>query len=143
MSKRSADVRIEGYTPEEILALPDEDLDGLLSHDGPIVFRAGSATILGQVRVVTGALVVELAHVDGGGEGVLLALWNVAMAIARRREWERVEWIVHATRCANPNPALRRVLLRKGFTLRELPTIGQVYFLAVDVPEAAGPHGAE
>jgi hypothetical protein len=65
------------------------------------------------------------------------------MAIARRRGWERVEWIVHATRCANPNPALRRVLQRKGFTLRELPTVGQVYFMAVEVPSAAGSQSAE
>jgi hypothetical protein len=143
MRKPAADVRIEGYTPEELLALPDTDLDGLLAHDRPIVFRVGSATILGQVRVVAGAIVVEVAHVDGGGEGVLPVLWNVVSGIARRRNWERVEWIVHATRCAKPNPALRRVLQRKGFTLCELPTIGQVYFLAVDVPSAAGAPGVE
>jgi hypothetical protein len=132
MTNRPAELRIEGYTLEEILKLPSEEVDAFLSCGGPIVFQAGSATILGQVRAESGVLVVEIAHVDGGGEGVLLALWTLARAHARRRNLERVEWIVHATRCANPNPVLQRVLERKGFMIRELPKIGRVFFLAVD-----------
>jgi hypothetical protein len=142
MSERSAEVRIEGYAPEEILALPAEELDELLRYDRPVVFHAGSATILAQFRVELGALVVEVAHVDGGGEGVFPVLWRLMTGLARRQpDVDRVEWIVHATRCANPNPALRRVLDRKGYTVRDLPTIGRVYFMAVDVSHSAAPRG--
>jgi hypothetical protein len=124
---------IEGYTRDEILALPDAELAQLVTYDRPVVFRAGSATILGQVRVERRALIIEIAHIDGGREGVLPTLWLLGPGLARRLNLERVEWLVHATRCAKPNPALRRVLERRGFTVRELPTIGPVYFLAIEV----------
>jgi hypothetical protein len=127
------ELRIEGYTRQEILALPDAELAQIITYDRPVVFRAGSATVLGQVRVDRTTLVIEIAHVDGGGEGVLPALWSLGPGIARRLNLERVEWLVHATRCANPNLALRRVLERRGFTVHELPTIGQLYFHAVEL----------
>jgi hypothetical protein len=130
------EVLIEGYTRDEILALPVADLEHLVALDRPIVFRTGSATILGQARVSDGSLAIEIAHVDGGGEGILPALWSLGPGIAHRLGLRRVEWLVHATRCARPNPALRRVLERKGFELRELPVIGAVFVLSVEVPRS-------
>jgi len=111
------EILIEGYTPEEILAVPDDQLDALVLCDEPIVFRAGTAQILGEFRVVNDSLEIELAQIEGGGEGVLPTLWTLADRYARRRELKRVEWIVHALNCAKPNPKLRRVLERKGFSI--------------------------
>src|SRR5438445_699302 len=100
---------IEGYTSEETLAFPTVELDGFLLCGHPVVLRIGSAEILGEFRAEAERLVIELAHVDGGGEGVLPAIWRFGREYARRRGSARVEWIVHAAQCANPNLKLRRV----------------------------------
>jgi len=76
--KRS--VTIEGYTPDELLALPDEQLDAFVFVGEPLLFRAGTATILGEFRIVEDRLIAELAQIDGGGEGVLPALWSSSSA---------------------------------------------------------------
>lgn len=125
--KRS--VTIEGYTPDEILALPDEQLDAFVFVGEPLLFRAGTATILGEFRIVEDRLVAELAQIDGGGEGVLPALWVLVERFAARRGLSSVEWIVHAINCARPNPKLRRVLERRGFEVRDIAGIGEAYYL--------------
>lgn len=125
--KRS--VTIEGYTPDEIIALPDEQLDAFVFVGEPLLFRAGTATILGEFRIVEDRLVAELAQIDGGGEGVLPALWVLVERFAARRRLSRVEWIVHAVNCVRPNPKLRRVLERRGFEVREIEGIGEAYRL--------------
>jgi hypothetical protein len=80
-AKRSQPISIEGLTPEEILQLPDEDLRALIAV-GPMVFKVGTADVLGQVRFRNDTLMIELAHIDGGGEGVLLTLSRLAAAFA-------------------------------------------------------------
>lgn len=126
------DIRIEGLTPDDLLSLPDEELDALVLLDEPITFHAGSAEVLGQFRVVDRRLVVELAQIEGGGEGVLGTLWGLTSRYVDSRELDGVEWIVHALNCARPNPKLRRVLERRGFEVRDLPKIGEAYYLLVD-----------
>src|SRR5262245_40106865 len=101
-------IRIEGYTPDELLAALDEDIESLLFSGSPLVFRAGSATVLGQFGVEANRLVLELAQIDGGGEGVLPSLAALAQRYARRRKLDAVEWLVYATACAKPNLKLRR-----------------------------------
>ncbi|OJT20627.1 hypothetical protein BO221_32105 [Archangium sp. Cb G35] len=118
---------LEGHTPEEILQLSDEELRAFVFLDEPLVFQAGSAQVLGQFQVRAKRLVVELAQIDGGGEGVLQTLWSLAERYARSRGLDAVEWIVHAVHCAHPNLKLRRVLERFGFAVREVPGHGQAY----------------
>jgi hypothetical protein len=125
---------IEGYTPEQILALPDEQSEALVLTGEPLVFRAGSAQVLGEFRIEADRLVIELAQIEGGGEGVLLALWQLAAQFAARRGLVEVEWIVHAVHCADPNLKLRRVLERRGFVIRELPSAGTAYHRVQPVP---------
>jgi hypothetical protein len=125
--KRS--VTIEGYTADEILALPEEQLDAFVFVGEPLLFRAGTATILGEFRIVEDRLVAELAQIDGGGEGVLPTLWVLVERFAARRGLTSVEWIVHAVNCARPNPKLRRVLERRGFEVRDIAGIGKAYYL--------------
>jgi hypothetical protein len=130
-------VLIEGQTPDELLELPEGELDALVLTGKPVAFRAGTAEILGQFEVVDGRLVVELAHIDGGGEGVLPTLRLVARRLARRRGYTGVEWVVHATRCAQPNPKLLRALERSGFQIREVPGKGACYH-RIEPGEATG-----
>lgn len=82
-------VLIEGYTSEEILAVPDEQLDAF-----------------------------------------------VLTRIARRRTLKEIEWLVHATNCARPNPKLRRVLERRGFEVVQHPQRGACYRKLEAVNEA-------
>jgi hypothetical protein len=90
MAATRAEILIEGYTREELLALPRGTLEDLVAYNRPIVFKVGSATLLGQVRVERGALIVEIAHVDGGGEGVLPTLSALAPGIAKKLDLARV-----------------------------------------------------
>ena len=126
-------INVEGYTPDEILGLPDEQLDGFVLAGRPLVFRAGSAEILGEFRIRDGSLIVELAQIDGGGEGVLPVLTSLAQRYAKKRGLEKVEWVIHALNCAEPNLKLRRVMERRGFVVREVEGIGEAYYLAQDI----------
>jgi hypothetical protein len=83
--------------------------------------------LLGQFKIRSEALVVELAQIEGGGEGVLLTLWTLAERIAAKRGLHQVEWIVHAVSCAKPNPKLRQTLERKGFVVKNVPGAGEAY----------------
>ena len=127
-------INIEGYTPDEILGLPDEQLDGFVLTGEPLVFRAGSAEILAEFKIHGGSLLVELAQIDGGGEGVLPVLTSLAHRYARRRGLEKVEWVVHALNCAKPNPKLRRVMERRGFVVTDVDGVGKAYYHAYEVP---------
>lgn len=135
-SRRSSHIYIDGMSPQEIIDLSDEHLAALIAV-GPIVFRAGSADVLGQVKLGTDTLIIELAQIDGGGEGVLLSLSLVAEAFARQRGIGAIEWIVHAVNCAAPNLKLRRVLEKRGFVVRNLSGIGAAYHLRQDTPGLA------
>ena len=118
---------IEGYTPDEILELPDEALKAIVLRDEPLVFSAGSAKLLGRFKVEDAALVMELAHVDGGGEGALPALAALARRYAQRENLTSIDWRVHAVHCAKPNLKLRRVLERRGFEVKSVAGVGECY----------------
>ena len=46
-----SEVLFEGYTEDELLALPKEQIEAMILTGQPVIFRAGSATILGEFRV--------------------------------------------------------------------------------------------
>lgn len=125
----NAEVLFEGYTDEEILALPREQVEAMILTGETVVFRAGSATILGEFRVEHNRLRVELAQIEGGGEGVLVRLGALARRFAQLNKLGAIEWIVHAVYCAKPNLKLRRVLERRRFVVTVLPEVGEAYYL--------------
>ena len=55
-------------------------------------------------------------------------VWLFAGQYARRKGLTRVEWIVHAVHCAQPNEQLRRLLERRGYTIQDVPGIGRAYY---------------
>jgi hypothetical protein len=128
-----AGILIEGYTTEEILALPNDELHAIVLRDEPLVFKAGTANLLGRFKVEGTALIMELAHVDGGGEGALPTLAALANRYAIREKLTCIEWRVHAVHCAKPNLKLRRVLERRGFTVTDVDGIGECYWLRQSV----------
>lgn len=127
MSK-AKQILIEGYRPDEILELPGEQIEAFVFAGTPIVFKVGSAEVLGEFRLHPDRLTVELAQIEGGGEGVLPALTVLAERYASQRGLNQVEWIVHAVNCAKPNLKLRRTLDRRGFVIQEVPDFGIAYY---------------
>lgn len=95
--------------------MPVADLAALVCTGEPQVFRMGTATVLGEFRLTSTRLQLELAQIEGGGEGVLLTLGALARRFAQQNGLHEVEWVVHAVHCAQPNEKLRRVLTRRGF----------------------------
>lgn len=134
---------IDGTPPEELLGLPPRELDALLLDRPNLVFSVGSARILGGFRLRKSTLVIELGHIDGGGEGVLRLLWVLARRYARSRGLREIEWLVHAVSCPHPNQKLRRVLVRRGFIVESVPEVGVVYRLIDELPvQVPQPDGA-
>lgn len=125
----SSEILIEGMSARDLLALPAGELDALLLRPERIVFSVGTAEVLGTFRVRERLLTIEFGHIDGGGEGVLQALRSMAHCYARDRRLTRIEWLVHAVSCPRPNPKLRRVLEKRGFSVQEVPAVGSVYRL--------------
>ena len=121
------EVLFEGLTEAEILSLPAEEIEGLILLGEPLVFRTGSATILGSFCVRDKKLLIELAQIDGGGEGVLVSLASLARRYATLRGLSGVEWIVHAVSCTKPNLKLRRILDLRGYVIEEISGIGPAY----------------
>ena len=89
---------------------------------------AGTAEILGELQIKGENLIVELAQIDGGGEGVLPTLTSLAHRYAQQRGLKKVEWVVHALNCAEPNLKLRRVMERRGFQIVDIEGIGRAYY---------------
>ncbi|MCR5870415.1 MULTISPECIES: hypothetical protein [unclassified Sphingomonas] len=108
-------MEIEGLTPAALRALPSDELNALLAFGRPITFRIGSATVLAEFNKDDDCLTVNLAHIDGGGEGVLVSLWKLVTAFAKDRGYHCVLWNVHALTCDNPNPRLQKFLCERGF----------------------------
>ena len=121
------EILFEGFTRDEILRLPAEQIEQLVLTGEPIVFSAGTARILGEFRLRDNHLLVTLAQIEGGGEGVLPSLWLLIEDYARSRSLDAVEWIVHAVSCAQPTLKLKRVLERKGFAIRDIEGASAYY----------------
>lgn len=107
MSQR--EVLFEGLSEREIFALPHEHVEKLILLGEPLVFRAGSAELLGSFKIASNRLVVELAQIEGGGEGVLISLASLAKRYVILRKLSGVEWIIHAVTCAKPNLKRKRL----------------------------------
>lgn len=129
-------VRFEGMTVEDLGGLSLEEWESLVLTGEPISFRAGSADVLGQFWIEGASLVVELAHIDGGGEGVLVTIWSLASVQARKWGLTSVDWRVHAVTCARPNTRLRELLERRGFQVETVEGAGLVYRLVREVSPA-------
>lgn len=108
-------MEIEGLTLAEFRAMPLAEVDILLAFGRPITFRMGSAEILAEFNHAGEWLQVNLAHVEDGGEGVLVRLWKLIETYARAKGHVAIDWNVHALTCALPNPRLQQFLRARGF----------------------------
>lgn len=119
---------IEGFRPEELPEAFGPQFQAEILAGRPLVARAGTSEVLMSLELRDDLLRAELAHVDGGGEGVLPALISIIVRLARLRGAREVEWLVFATNCARPNPRLRPVLERRGFVVKEISGRGPCYY---------------
>jgi hypothetical protein len=119
---------IEGFRPDELPEALSPELQREILGGRPLVARAGTSEVLMSLELRDDVLRAELAHVDGGGEGVLPALLSIIIRLGRIHGAREVEWLVFATNCARPNPRLRPVLERRGFVVKEIPGRGPCYY---------------
>ena len=124
---------IEGESLKEILAWPEHYFDELVLIDDPIVLNIGTAEVLGQFAIKDNVLVVELAQIDGGGEGVLPAISRIANRVAKMKSIKTIDCVVHAINCAKPNLKLRAHLVKTGFEIKNVPGKGDAYFKKINV----------
>ncbi len=127
-------IKIEGESIEEILKWSESEFDQLVLIDKPIVINIGSGEVLGQFTIKDDlSLIIELAQIDGGGEGVLPAINKIAKHISRLKKLKQMEYIVHAINCAKPNIKLRALLEKSGFIIREVYGKGEVYHKKIEL----------
>lgn len=126
---------IEGESLNEVLAWPEHYFDELVLIDDPIVLNIGTAEVLGQFAVKNNVLVIELAQIDGGGEGVLPAISRIAKRVAEIKSIKTIDCIVHAVNCAEPNLKLRAHLIKTGFEVKNVPGKGNAYFKQINVTQ--------
>ena len=88
---------------------------------------------LGQFAIDDTKLMVELAQINGGGEGILLSVSRLEKHVARLKRLESIGCIVHAINCAEPNLKLRAHLEKTGFTIQNIPEKGEAYFKNISV----------
>ena len=120
---------IEGYTIDELNSLiGTADFEELIFTEKPVVFNAGSAEILGQFSKERNELHVDLAHIEGGGEGILIAINSMAKKYAIEKDYDIINWYVHATNCAKPNPKLQRILRLREFEITTIEGKGSVFY---------------
>lgn len=122
-------ITFAGLTADELLGLAQDEIDALVLTGRPVVFTVGSAQVLGSFAIEDSKLRIELAQIDGGGEGMLIAIAALCRRFAKQRNLAAVEWVVHAVACAQPNLRLRQLLERRGFVVRDLPMVGRAYHL--------------
>ena len=122
-------LKIEGYTSKELEALiGSTEFETLIFTNKPVVLNAGSAEILGQFHKEANELHIDLAHIDGGGEGVLISINSLARKYAITKKLQAINWYVNATNCAQPNPKLQRLLKLKKYQIRTFPNKGSVFY---------------
>lgn len=123
-----ARINIEGESLNDILAWPEHYFDELVLIDDPIVLNIGTAEVLGQFAVKNNELLVELAQIDGGGEGVIPAIYLIAKRVAEIKSIKVINCVVHAINCAEPNLKLRAHLIKTGFEIKNVKGKGDAYF---------------
>lgn len=112
-------LNIEGFAKEELLNFPPDQIKEYLSFNESIIIQAGTAEILAQFSESDSELIVELAHIDGGGEGILILLQNLIKSYCQKNNYRSILWIIHAVHCKNPNLKLRAVLEKRGYKIVE------------------------
>lgn len=85
------EVLFEGLRGEDVLNPPKAEVEQLILLGEPIIFRIGTATLLGSFKVDSEKLVIELAQIEAGGEGVLVSLSSLATRYAKLRELSGIE----------------------------------------------------
>ena len=127
-------IKIEGELVDEILKWSESEFDQLVLINKPIVINIGSGEVLGQFTVMDeNTLVIELAQIDGGGEGIIPVINKIAKHISKLKKLDSMEYIVHAINFAKPNLKLRALLEKTGFSIKEVYGKGEVYYKEIDL----------
>ena len=117
--KRLRTIAIEGFRPEEIVALPDDQIHEYVFRGEPVVFRVGEVEIQGHFQSDADRLVATLTRVDPGGEAIVPSVTALLSRYARLRQITWIEWEVQAEGQGDPDSVLGQILLGRGFAVAE------------------------
>jgi hypothetical protein len=95
---------IEGFAPDELLALAQSTSLLPLFSGKPVAVTYGRATLLGGIRKSRGRLIVEVAAMQGAAAKALAALMALTRRIAALRGVRTLEW-----RLPNRRPRVERL----------------------------------
>ncbi len=125
--KRMRKITIEGFRPEEIVALPDDQVHEFVFHAGPVVFRVGEVEIRGEFLRETDRLVAVLTRIGPGGETLIPSLAALLSRYARLRQVPWIDWKVCTSGGNAPPKALIHHLVQRGFILADATPSAEVY----------------
>ncbi len=124
MPKR--ELLIDGIKPNDLVNLGGLEAYALAGR--PIVFSVGDAEVLAEFTKSEKVLLVEIAVVEKGGEGVLPVLIDTIEKAALSRYFSAIEWSVLARNCSTPNLKLMRVLEKIGFEVHRPQSGAEFYW---------------
>jgi hypothetical protein len=117
-------ITLHGFTTDDLLALPRVEFEALVFCGEPLVFRTGTAEVLGQLDVSGDTVVVDILAIDRGGEALLPSLARLVRRYARQAGLAAIAWRFHAAARPRPSRKLLRVLQRRRFQVQHVPGIG-------------------
>ena len=120
-------IEVEGFTPEELLALPADAISSFVFTDEPVTFRVGTCRDPWSLSYHRQPPCCGVSARRRRRRRVLVTIAALCTRYAHKRELAEIEWIVHAVHCARPNLALRRVPDNRGFQVRHISGIGPAY----------------
>ena len=127
--KRVRKISIEGFRPEEIVALPDDQIHEYVFQGDKVVFLVGEAQLHGEFRRENDRLVALLSEISFGGEEIIPSLAALLSRYARLRQIPWIAWEVHVTKAVAKNGNLGQILDQRGYHLEDVPGVGKVYRL--------------
>ena len=115
--ERLRTITVEGFRPEEIVALPDDQVHEYVFRGDPVVFRVAELEIQGVFRREADRLVATLTRIEPGGEAIVPSITALLSRYARMRQIAWIEWEVQADGRGGPDSPLGQLLQGRGFTL--------------------------
>jgi len=131
--KRIRKISIEGFRPEEIVALPDDQIHEYVFQGDHVVFVVGSAELHGEFQRQDDRLVARLTQINRSGEDIIPSVAALLSRYARLRQIPRIEWEIHPNADAERDGNLQEVLAQRGFHLEIDSVGGRIYRLTQKV----------
>lgn len=131
--KRIRKISIEGFRPEEIVALPDDQIHEYVFQGDHVVFVVGTVEIHGEFRRQDDRLVALLTQISHAGEDIIPSVAALLSRYARLRQIPRIDWEIHTNTNAERDGNLEQALAERGFRVEIDSVGGKIYRMTQEV----------